>query len=96
MTEEPKTYSIALRLRRVTYEDAYIAVPVTEAIMKANDDGTGSIDMEAFAAEAIRIGGDGRVEWKLEETQTEPHPIQAPLPEGRSLFDAYYSESKKA
>lgn len=92
MTEEPKTFSITLRLRRAIYEDAYVAVPVTDAIVKANDDGTGSIDFEAFVAEAIRISGDERVEWKVEETQIEPHPIQGPLPEDRSLFDAYDSE----
>jgi hypothetical protein len=28
------TYSIALRVRRVTYEDIYIAVPVTDVIMR--------------------------------------------------------------
>ncbi len=94
MSEEQRTYSIALRLRRVIYEDAYIAVPVTDAIMKANEDGTGSIDIEAFIAEAIRIGGDDRVEWKTEETRIEQHPIQDPLPEGRSRFDAYYSAPK--
>ncbi len=94
MTEEQETYSIALRLRRVTYEDAYVAVPVTDAIVKMNDNGTGSIDTEAFVAEAIRIGGDGRVEWKIEEIRIETHPIQKPLPEGRTRFDAYYSESK--
>ncbi len=90
-----KTYSIVLHLRRVTYEDAYVAVPVTSAIMKVNDDGTGSIDFEAFTAEAIRLGGDNRVEWKIEETRTEAHPLQTPIPEGRSCFDAYYSESKE-
>lgn len=94
MTEESKTYSIALRLRRVIYEDAYVAVPVTDAIVKVNDDGTGSIDPEALVTEAIRIGEDDRVEWKVEETRIEAHPIQAPLPKGRSRFDAYYSESK--
>jgi hypothetical protein len=88
-TEELKTYLIALRLRRVTYEDAYIAVPVTDAIMEMKDDGTSSINIEAFTAEAIRIGGDDRVEWKIEEMQIETHPIQMPLPEGRSCFESF-------
>jgi hypothetical protein len=94
MIEEQKTYSIALRLRRMTFKDVYVAVPVTDTIMKVNDDGTGSIDVEAFNVEAIRIGGDDRVEWKVEETQIEAYPIQAPLPEVRSRFDAYYSDLK--
>ena len=40
MSERPKTYSIALRVRRVTHEDACVAVPVTDAIMRQNDDRT--------------------------------------------------------
>jgi hypothetical protein len=42
------TYSIALRLRRVTYEDAYIAVPVTDAIVKKAEDGSFRIDPAAM------------------------------------------------
>ena len=93
MTEKPKTHSIAPRLRRVTYEDAYIAVPATSKVVKVGPDGSGSIDFEVLVAEAIRIGGDDRVEWKVEETRTEPHPTQGPLPEGRTCFDAYYSDA---
>jgi hypothetical protein len=92
MSEEQKTYSIALRLRRVVYEDAYVAVPVTDAIIKANDDGTGSIDFEALVAEAIRIGESPGVEWRIEESHSEPHPVQGPRPEDRHTFDAYYSQ----
>ena len=94
MAEELKTHSIVLRLRRVNYEDAYVAVPVTDAIIKPSDDGKGSIDVEAFIAEAIRIGEDDAVEWKVEERHTEAHPIQTPVPRGRILFDGYSSEPK--
>ena len=93
MSEEQKTYSIALRLRRVVYEDAYVAVPVTDAILKANGDGTGSIDSEAFVAEAIRVGESAGVEWRIEESHSEAHPVQGPCPEGRHTFDAYYSQN---
>lgn len=96
MTEEQKTYSIVLHLRRVTYEDAYVAVPVTGAIMIVQDDGTGRIDGEALVAAAIRIGADGRVEWKSEEMRIEAHPVQQPVPEGRFCFDAYYSKPHRA
>jgi hypothetical protein len=94
MTEDPKTYSIALHLRRITYEDAFVAVPVTTAIIKANEEGTGHVDPEAFVKEAIRLGEDNRVEWKVEETKTEAHPVQCPPPEDRSIFDSYYSDSQ--
>jgi hypothetical protein len=43
MSENPKTYSIALRVRRVTVEDAYVAVPVTDSILIPDDEGTARI-----------------------------------------------------
>ena len=89
--ENPETYSLALRVRRVTCEDAYVAVPVTRSLTKENADGTRSIDFEAFVAEAIRISADPRVQWKLEESGTEPHPEQGPKPDGRNSFDAHYA-----
>ncbi len=76
MSEEPKIYSVALRLPRITHEDAYVLVPITNAITKPKEDGTLAIDFEAFAAEAIRISKEHRVEWKTETCHTEPHPIQ--------------------
>jgi hypothetical protein len=91
MEEQPKTYSLALRVRRITYEDAYVAVPVTSTILKQKEDGTLGIDFEAFVAEALRISKDPRVEWKVEELKTEPHPVQGPKPEDRRSFDAFYS-----
>lgn len=92
MDDTSKTYSVALRVRRVTYEDAYVAVPVTDAIMKKKEDGTPGIDFEKFVAEALRISKDTKVEWKIEESKSEPHPIQQAPPEGRKSFDAYYNE----
>jgi hypothetical protein len=91
MSEEKNTYSIALRVRRTTFEDAYVAVPVTEGITKQNEDGTVGINVEAFLAEAIRISQDPRVEWKIESRHSEPHPEQCPMPDGRSKFDAFYA-----
>lgn len=91
--EEQRTYSIALRLRRVTYEDAYVAVPVTDAILKMDDDGEMRLDFDRFVAAAIQIGGDSRVEWRVESSSTEAHPTQGPKPEDRKSFDAYYADT---
>jgi len=91
MTDEQKTYSISLRLRRIVVEDAYVAVPVTDAIIKTNVDGQNGIDVDRFVAEAIRIGSDPKVEWKVESTSIEGHPTQGPLPDGRQCFDAFLS-----
>lgn len=90
MADNQNTYSIRLRLRRVTYDDAYIAVPVTTAILTQQEDGTFRIDPEALAREAMRIGTNPRVEWQVEETLVEPHPVQGPLPEGRECLDGFY------
>jgi hypothetical protein len=87
MSETPETYSLALRVRRVTYEDAYVSVTVTNDILRKGDDGTFGIDFEAFVAEAIRISHDPNVEWEIETSQIEPHPIQGPKPENRVSFD---------
>jgi hypothetical protein len=94
MSGEEKTYSIALRVRRITYEDSYIAVPVTPEITQKNEDGTIGINAEAFFAEAIRISKDSRVEWKVEGSQSEPHSEQRDTPEGRRKYDAFYSSDE--
>lgn len=83
------TYSIALRLRRVTYEDAYIAIPVTDAVVRPKPDGSSGIDPDALWAEGVRIGQDSRVEWQIESTRIEVHPIQQAAPDGRKMFDAF-------
>ena len=40
MADHAKTFSVMLRVRRVTYEDAYIAVPVTNKLMMEKADGS--------------------------------------------------------
>ena len=92
MSDNPKTYSVMLRVRRVTVEDAYVAVPVTDSILTPDEEGTARINFDAFVAEAIRISGNPRVEWQVESTTTESHPVQRPLPDGRRSLDAYYAD----
>jgi hypothetical protein len=91
MSEEQKTVSVGLHVRRVVHEDAYVAVLVTNDLLKVNEDGTASLDFEKFVAEAIRLSQSEGVDWKVEETSIEPHPIQGPIPEGRRSFDSYDS-----
>ena len=89
MADQSRTYSVVLRVRRVTYEDAYVAVPVTATILTTNADGTMTIDPEAFVAEALRISHDPRVEWIVETSNLEPHPIQQPKPDDRQCLDGF-------
>lgn len=80
---------VSLRLRRTTYEDAYVNVPVTDAILKQKENGTYGIDYDAFVAEAIRLSENPSVEWRVEEHCTEPHPVQKPRPEDRQAYDVH-------
>jgi hypothetical protein len=82
---------IHLRVRRIIHEDAYVAVPVTSAIMKRvpETDGTFRIDGEAFFAEAIRLSASAGVDWQREDLSTVVHPLQMPVPEGRRVFDVH-------
>ncbi|MDH5178277.1 MAG: hypothetical protein OEZ39_19815 [Gammaproteobacteria bacterium] len=92
MSDDNKTYSVTLRLQRITYEDAFVAVPVTDAITEEKEDGSIGLNVEALFSEAVRISKDQRVDWKAESSETEPHPIQSPVPEDRFMFDAFYSD----
>jgi hypothetical protein len=87
-------YCIQFRVRRILHEDAYIAVPVTSAIMKQTPevDGTFRIDTEAFFAEAIRLSASEGVDWQQEESSVVAHPTQIPAPEGRRVFDVHEIE----
>ena len=84
---------IVLRLRRVIVEDAYIGVPVTDAIVKAEPepDGSHRLDFDAFVREAIRLSADRRVDWRREdgEGRVEVHPTQGPVPDGRTVHDVH-------
>jgi len=93
MSDNNTSNSIMLRVRRTTYEDAYVAVPVTDKVMETKEDGTFGINFDAFVSEAIRISNNQQVEWQIESSQTEPHHLQTPKPERRQLFDAFYHEN---
>ena len=85
--DNAKTYSMQLRLQRTTIEDAYISVPLTNSIMtKENEDGSLGIDIEKFFKEAIAISADNGVDWQIESSTVEAHPMQTVRPEERKLF----------
>lgn len=91
LNEGAKSVSVGLRVRRVIHEDAYVAVLITDDLLKPNRDGTASLNFEKFVAQAIRISQSEGVDWQIEESSIEPHPIQGPVPEGRRSLDSYYS-----
>ncbi len=86
--EEAKTYSIALRLRRVVHEDVYVTVFVDDQITKENEDGTLGIDWDKFVAAAIQTSEREGADWQVESTSIEVHPVQQPKPEGRTSINS--------
>lgn len=91
--EEAQMYCIQLHLRRTTHEDAYLSVPVVSEIMDEQPDGTGRINIEAMYALAARLGENEAVEWVVEDTKIEPHPVQGPKPDNRKGFDVHINHN---
>ncbi|MEV4508160.1 hypothetical protein AB0K00_04290 [Dactylosporangium sp. NPDC049525] len=79
------TYSIVVRVRRVTTEDAFVRVPVTDAVMAAEPDADGNdhLDGGKVMAEARRLAAAGDVEWLVQEQDIDLHPVQQAPPAGR-------------
>ncbi|MFI6088439.1 hypothetical protein [Streptomyces sp. NPDC051218] len=70
------SYSISVRLQRTTVEEAYVSVPVSDAVMQDEraEDGSYRLDTEKFVAAAIELGGGAA--WLPEHQQVALHPIQ--------------------
>lgn len=82
---------VVLRVRKTVVYDAYVAVPVTDAIMneEPEPDGSFRINFDAFVREAIRLSTNESVDWALEGETATAHPTQQPVPDGRSVFDIH-------
>jgi hypothetical protein len=82
MTEK-KTFSISVRLRRTITEEAFVLVPVTEAVKqdKPDEEGRFSLDADKVMNAAINLGSDPATRWKQEGPAiVEVHPIQSAPP----------------
>lgn len=82
---------IAIRLRRTIHQDAYLRVPLTEALRKKTpeEDGSYPLDTDALFAEATRMGELSAIEWQVEESSAAVHPLQRAAPEGRVTYDIH-------
>jgi len=76
--DPPRTYSIAVRIRRTTVEFVHVRVPVTDDVVSDE-----RIDTDKLFAEAKRIGAtDASLRWLGDsEPAIEIHPLQTPPPE---------------
>jgi hypothetical protein len=79
------TYSIVVRVRRVTTEDAYVRVPVTDAVMAAEPDADGHdhLDGGKVMAQARLLAAAGDPGWQVQEQDIDLHPVQNTPPDGR-------------
>lgn len=80
---EPKSYSIILRLRRITIEEAFVSVPVTEELLRQELDERGyrHLDVDKMTKMALSLGRQPETRSMLEsEPIVEPHPIQTAPP----------------
>ncbi|MFC9330675.1 hypothetical protein [Kitasatospora sp. NPDC057015] len=70
------SYSISVRLQRTTVEEAYVSVPVTDAVMQEEpaEDGSHRLDTQALFAAAVELGRGA--DWLPEGRQVEVHPVQ--------------------
>ncbi|MFD8480462.1 hypothetical protein [Kitasatospora sp. NPDC059673] len=82
------SYSISVRLQRTTVEEAYVSVPVTDAMMRdePNEDGSYGIDVTEFYAAALQLGA--AAEWLPEDRSVVVHPIQKAPDHIQQVFDA--------
>jgi hypothetical protein len=78
--QQPRTYSVSVRLQRTTLEFAFVSVPVSPDVVIAEPDGTGALDVEKLFARAIAMGREPGCVWETESQDVQMHPIQMPPP----------------
>jgi hypothetical protein len=71
------SYSIAVRLQRVTVEECHVSVPVTDAVLRPEPDENGErfLDPEKVFAAALALGAE-QADWRAEEQSMTLHPVQ--------------------
>jgi hypothetical protein len=84
--EGEATYSVSLRLRRVTFEYAYVSVPVVDDVVKPDEQGVNRIDFGELTRIAIEMSQSPEVTWYREEQNTVPHPLQKAPDAGEKRF----------
>lgn len=72
------TLSMSVRLRRVRTETTTVSVPITQDVMRPDDEGDGlKMDVDKIIAAALQLGKFDSIEWQIEgEPEIQLHPIQ--------------------
>jgi hypothetical protein len=68
-----KTFSVSVRLQRVTIESAFVSVPLIHDLF----DQTGTLNAEKLMQSALELGRHPETAWTLEgDAEISAHPIQ--------------------
>ena len=69
---------MSVRLRRVRTETTTVSVPITEEVMRRDDQGDGlKMDVDKIIEAALQLGRFDSIEWEIEgEPEIQLHPIQ--------------------
>ncbi len=67
---------VSLRLRRVTFEYAYINVRCVNRVVKHDEQGVNCNDGGELTRKAIEMSQNPAVVWYREQQIIEPHPLQ--------------------
>ena len=73
--------SIVVRIRRTMTEDVHVSVEISDSLMapEPQPDGTFRVDVPRLFEEALRIGREDPLDWRIEgEPAVEVHPLQTP------------------
>jgi anthranilate/para-aminobenzoate synthase component II len=81
-----ESYSISLRLQRITVEYAYVSVRVNTDLVVDKGDGTARLDTDRLMQQAIEIESAAGVKWHPESVDIKPHPTQKAPEPGESDF----------
>jgi hypothetical protein len=76
-----KSFSVSIRLQRVTTETAHVSVPLTLELMRVdvNEPKAGAIDTQKLMQAAIDQGRLPSTVWSVDgEPVITPHPVQTP------------------
>jgi hypothetical protein len=72
------TYSVSVRLQRITTEFAFVSVPVSDDLVIQQPDGSGRLNAAKLMERALQLGQAPEVMWRLEDRQVQLHPVQTP------------------
>ena len=72
------TLSMSVRLRRVRTETTQVSVPITQEVMRPNEEGGGpKLDVDKIIEAALQLGKLDSTEWEIEgEPEIQLQPVQ--------------------